>query len=176
MLTLPFTISLFANCSHIWRSHVCQIAGLWLHSRVASNTSPKRQLKLRTVQGQENCLSEALGVIRHSFKNVFSVRLTFLKEGIFLLLNFPLSSSKLKACFGWSLLERIRECLLWWIEWSWQFCPGGGSEGVKSALHFVERCWSQQDYMHLLILSLANWSQRQRTSSTWAESAEEISV
>lgn len=152
MLTLPFTISLFANCSHIWRSHVCQIAGLWLHSRVASSTSPKRQLKLQTVQGQENCLSEALGVIRHSFKNVFSVRLTFLKEGIFLLLNFPLSSSKLKACFGWSLLERIRECLLWWIEWSWQFCPGGGSEGVKSALHFVERCWSQQDYMHLLIL------------------------
>lgn len=79
---------------------MCQIAGLWLHSQAASSTSPKRQLKLQAVQGQENCLSEALGVIQHSFKNVFFVRLTFLKEGISLLLNFPLSFSRLKARFG----------------------------------------------------------------------------
>lgn len=63
-------------------------------------TSPKRQLKLQTARGQENCLSEALGVIRHSFKNVFFVPLTFLKEEISLLLNFPLSFSRLKAFFG----------------------------------------------------------------------------
>lgn len=84
------------------------VTALW----AASSTSPKRQLKLQTVQGQENCLSEALGVIRHSFKNVFFVPLTFLKEEISLLLNFPLSSSRLKAFFGRSLLERIRECWL----------------------------------------------------------------
>lgn len=142
MLTLPFTISLFANCSHIRGSHVCQIAGLWLHSQAASSTSPKRQLKLQTVQGQENCLSEALGVIRHSFKNVFFVHLTFLKEGIFLLLNFPLSSSRLKACFGWSLLERIRQCSLWWIGQSWQFCPGGGSVKDWSQL-FISWTWGK---------------------------------
>lgn len=126
MLTLPFTISLFANCSHIRRSHVCQIAELWLHFQAATSTSPKRQLKHQTVQGQENCLWEALGVIQHSFKNVFFVCLTFPKEGIFLLLNFCLSFSRLKGCFRWSLHEMIRQCSLWLMAQEWQFCSDIG--------------------------------------------------
>lgn len=132
---LPFTISLFANCSHIWGSHVCQIAELWLRFQAASSTSPKRQLNLQTVQGQENCLWKALGVIRHSLKKSF-----FLKEGTFFLWNFCLSFSRLKGCFRGSLLEVMRQYSLWLMTPEQQFCPAVGSVKYWSRL-FISCMW-----------------------------------
>lgn len=152
----------FANCSHIWRSHVCRNAGLWLHLPKEAIKTPNSvgtgKLPVRGSGGHptflQKCLFCAFDLSKRG--NIFTAKFSSFfqqTESLFWMIIAREDQGML------ALMDRTIMAVLpqWWF-----------SEGLQSALHFVD----MRNTADLSRTACTSWSCHWQTGSRDKEIAQ----